>query len=315
MLTSWNLTEVSTTREQEVLANEIENIILGFSKEENNAIIDAEDDSGKPQHYQEKSNEYMDKTEAYECLGVNDSLPNLIERTNKYLLDLRLANWISQKQYERLCMKSSEVRLARLYYLPKTHKPGAPPRPIVSGLKHPTIKISKYLDELLAPLFDKMALNTTLSFGFEVIKNLYEWSAHNLRQETLLCTIDVVDLCTMIPKIEGVLAIRKMLDCLKIKPIGGLKIETIIRLSQFVVKKTLLSLRRSILSSSSWWCYGDIIKQIINGGGSYLRYIDDIFIIINWPIRHLYKQIDRWNLFDLNIQLKVQHGCPIDFLD
>ncbi|CAF4763578.1 unnamed protein product, partial [Rotaria magnacalcarata] len=54
----------------------------------------------------------MDKTEAYECLGVNDRLPNLIERTNKYLLDLRLANWISQKQYERLCIKPSEVKLA-----------------------------------------------------------------------------------------------------------------------------------------------------------------------------------------------------------
>ncbi|CAF1452181.1 unnamed protein product [Rotaria magnacalcarata] len=255
----------------------------------------------------------MDKTEAYECLGVNDSLPNLIERTNKYLLDLRLANWISQKQYERLCMKSSEVRLARLYYLPKTHKPGAPPRPIVSGLKHPTIKISKYLDELLAPLFDKMALNTTLSFGFEVIKNLYEWSAHNLRQETLLCTIDVVDLCTMIPKIEGILAIRKMLDCLKIKPIGGLKIETIIRLIHGGAMGSPLTI--TITNFYMFFFERDIIKQIINGGGSYLRYIDDIFIIINWPIRHLYKQIDRWNLFDLNIQLKVQHGCPIDFLD
>ncbi|CAF4481569.1 unnamed protein product, partial [Rotaria magnacalcarata] len=46
---------VSTTREQEVLANEIENIILGFSKEENNAIIDAEDDSGyiEFKHYNE----------------------------------------------------------------------------------------------------------------------------------------------------------------------------------------------------------------------------------------------------------------------
>ncbi|CAF4252971.1 unnamed protein product, partial [Rotaria magnacalcarata] len=257
---------VSTTREQEVLANEIENIILGFSKEENNAIIDAEDDSGYIEfkhynelrekrynleaeqslyfleHYQEKSNEYMDKTEAYECLGVNDSLPNLIERTNKYL----------------------EVRLARLYYLPKTHKPGAPPRPIVSGLKHPTIKISKYLDELLAPLFDKMALNTTLSFGFGVIKNLYEWPAHNLRQETLLCTIDVVDLYTMIPKIEGVLAIRKMLDCLKIKPIGGLKIETIIRLIHDGAMGSPLTI--TITNFYMFFFERDIIKQIINGG-------------------------------------------------
>ncbi|CAF4481896.1 unnamed protein product, partial [Rotaria magnacalcarata] len=78
------------------------------------------------QHYQKKSNEYMEKTEAYQCLGVNDPLPNLIERTNKYLLDLRLAHWITQKQYELLCAKPSEAKLAHLYYLSKTHKPGTP---------------------------------------------------------------------------------------------------------------------------------------------------------------------------------------------
>ncbi|CAF4323888.1 unnamed protein product, partial [Rotaria magnacalcarata] len=60
---------------------------------------------GTRQHYQKKSNEYMEKTEAYQCLSVNDPLPNLIERTNKYLLDLRLAHWITQKQYELLCVK------------------------------------------------------------------------------------------------------------------------------------------------------------------------------------------------------------------
>ncbi|CAF2070781.1 unnamed protein product, partial [Rotaria magnacalcarata] len=64
---------------------------------------------GTRQHYQKKSNEYMEKTEAYQCLSVNDPLPNLIERTNKYLLDLRLAHWITQKQYELLCVKPSEA--------------------------------------------------------------------------------------------------------------------------------------------------------------------------------------------------------------
>ncbi|CAF5058531.1 unnamed protein product, partial [Rotaria magnacalcarata] len=191
---------------------------------------------GTRQHYQKKSNEYMEKTEAYQCLGVNDPLPNLIERTNKYLLDLRLAHWITQKQYELLCVKPSEAKLAHLYYLPKTHKPGTPLRPIVSGLKHPTIKISTYLDQLLRPLFNKIGLKTTTTSGFEVMKQVYEWSTTNLRKETLLCTIDVVDLYTMIPQTEGVLAIKKMLDYLELKQIGGLKIETIIRLSRFVMR-------------------------------------------------------------------------------
>ncbi|CAF3420756.1 unnamed protein product, partial [Rotaria sp. Silwood2] len=107
--------------------------------------------------YQKKSNEYMIRTNTYKCLGTNNPLPDLIQRTNKYLLDLRLAKWITQKQYEQLCIKADEVELAHLYYLPKAHKLRTPLRPIISGLKHPTIKISKFLDDLLRPLFDKMA--------------------------------------------------------------------------------------------------------------------------------------------------------------
>ncbi|CAF4345793.1 unnamed protein product, partial [Rotaria sordida] len=100
---------------------------------------------------------------AYKCLGKEDPLPELIQRTNKYLLDLRLAKWITQKQYELLSIKPNEVELSHLYYLPKAHKPGTPLRPIISGLKHPTIKISKFLDDLLRPIFDGMAKETTVN--------------------------------------------------------------------------------------------------------------------------------------------------------
>ncbi|CAF1548806.1 unnamed protein product [Rotaria sordida] len=133
--------------------------------------------------------EYMDKTQAYQCLGTNDPLPDL------------------------------------------AHKPGTPLHPIVSGFKHPTIKISKFLDELLQPLFDKMATKTVINSGFELVKQLQQWSRINMRQETLFCTIDVMDLYTMVPQTKGVLSLKKMLDHLQLKQTGGLKIETIIRLS------------------------------------------------------------------------------------
>ncbi|CAF2653934.1 unnamed protein product [Rotaria sp. Silwood2] len=72
---------------------------------------------GKLEDYRKKSEEYMDKTQAYKCLGKEDSLLDLIKRTNKYLLDLRLAKWITQKQYELLSIKPNEVELAHLYSL------------------------------------------------------------------------------------------------------------------------------------------------------------------------------------------------------
>ncbi|CAF5037179.1 unnamed protein product [Rotaria sp. Silwood1] len=287
---------------------------------------------GKSEDYHKKSDEYMAKTQAYKCLGTNDPLPDLIKRTNKYLLDLRLAKWITQKQYEKLCINPNEVELAHLYYLPKAHKPGTPLRPIVSGLKHPTINISKFLDKLLRPLFDKIASKTTVTSGFELLKQLLEWSKTNIRQDTLFCTIDVMDLYTMVPQTEGVLSLKKMLDHLKLKQIGGLKIETIIRLSRFVMRNNYFSYNNkfyhqvrggamgSPLTLTIANCYmffyeQQIVKQINNSGGLYFRYIDDIFLAINWPVRHLFKQIDRWNHFDENIKLSENIGSTANFLD
>jgi hypothetical protein len=58
-----------------------------------------------------------------------------------------------------------------------------------------------------------------------------------------------------------------------------------------------------------------IVKQINNSGGLYFRYIDDIFITINWPTRHLLQQIEKWNKFDPNIILSANIGSITNFLD
>jgi hypothetical protein len=99
--------------------------------------------------YQTKFLEYMKRMQHYQCFGMNDPLSDLIQRTNKHLLDFRLAKWITQKQYEIICIKSDEVEFAHLHYLPKAHKPGTPLRPIISDLRQPTIKVSKFLDNHL----------------------------------------------------------------------------------------------------------------------------------------------------------------------
>ncbi|CAF1461108.1 unnamed protein product [Rotaria sordida] len=287
---------------------------------------------GKLENYEKGSKEYMNKTNAYVCLGTDDPLPDLVQRANQYLLNLRLAKWITQKQYEQLCIKVDEVEIAHLYYLPKAHKAGTPLRPIISDLKHSTIKIFKFLDDLLRPLFDKMASNTTVTSGFELVKKLQEWSQFNIKKETVLCTIDVADLYTMIPQVEGVLTLKKMLDFLQIKQIKDLKVEAIIRLTRFVMQNNYFKYNgqyyhqirggamESPLTLTVANCYmffyeRDIVRQISNSGGLYLRYIDDLFIIINWPVRHFMKQIDRWNKFDENIKLSANINSYADFLD
>ena len=153
-----------------------------------------------------------------------------------------------------------------------------------------------------------------------------------MKLETILCTIDVKDLYTMVPQVEGVLSLRKMLDHLKLKQVGGLKVETIIRLSRFVMQNNYFTydeqfyhqirggamgspLTLTIANCYMYFFERDIVKQVHNSGGLYLRYIDDIFLAINWPIRHLMKQVERWNKFDLNIQLSANISLEADFLD
>ncbi|CAF2537544.1 unnamed protein product [Rotaria sp. Silwood2] len=148
-----------------------------------------------------------------------------------------------------------------------------------------------------------MAAKTTVTCGFELIKQLQEWSKTNMREETLHNTIDVADLYTMVPQTEGVLSLKKMLDHLKLKQVGGLKIETVIRLSRFVMQNIYFSydgqyyhqIRGEAIGSPLTLtianCYmlfyeQQIIKQINNSSRLYFRYIDNIFIAINWPARH-----------------------------
>ncbi|CAF1095267.1 unnamed protein product [Rotaria sordida] len=122
-----------------------------------------------------------------------------------------------------------------------------------------------------------------------------------MRQETLVCTIDVADLYTMVPQIEGVLSLKKMVDHLKLKQVDGLKIETIIRLSRFVMQNNYFSyndqyyhqirggamgspLTLTVANCYMFFYERQIVKQINNSDGLYFRYIDDIFLAINWPV-------------------------------
>jgi hypothetical protein len=179
-----------------------------------------------------------------------------------------------------------------------------------------------------------MAHQTTLTSGFELLQRLEQWSVLNLRQETVFSTIDVIDLYTMVPQVEGVLSSRKMMNYLKFKQIGGLKVETIIQLSRFVMQNNYFSdagqyyhqIRGGAMGSSLTLtianCYmfffeRDIVKQGQNSGGLYFRHIYDIFLATNWPIRHLRKKInDRWTRFDANIHLSaIISYNTISFLD
>ncbi|CAF1209751.1 unnamed protein product [Adineta steineri] len=112
-----------------------------------------------------KAQIYMNKTKAYQDLGNINPLESLVERINDLLYGLWTSKHISQKQYEMLRVNKDEAEFAHLYFLPKAHKPNTPLRPIMAGLKSSTIKTSRWLDGLLRPLFDRLAVDTTIING------------------------------------------------------------------------------------------------------------------------------------------------------
>ncbi|KAJ8032134.1 hypothetical protein HOLleu_25570 [Holothuria leucospilota] len=67
---------------------------------------------------------------------------------------------------------------SNLYFLPKTHKPNNPGRPIVSGCACPTTQISKFVDYFLRPLVQ------ALPFSYSRHNILYK--SHQPNQPKLL---------------------------------------------------------------------------------------------------------------------------------
>jgi hypothetical protein len=108
--------------------------------------------------------------------------------------------------------------------------------------------------------------------------------------------IDVADLYAMIRQTEGGLSLKKMLEWLKLTQAGGR--------SRFVMKNNYFpcnnqfyhQIRGGVMRSPLTLIIGNchmfffernIYKHVHNSGGLYFRFIHDIFIIIDWPHRHL----------------------------
>ncbi|CAF1510573.1 unnamed protein product, partial [Adineta steineri] len=182
-----------------------------------------------------KAQIYMNKTKTYQDLGNINPLKSLVEQTNDLLYGLWTSKHISQKQYEKLRVNKDDAELVHLYFLPKAHKPNTPLRPIMAGLKSPTIKISRWLDGLSRLLFDRLAVDTTVINGVQLIKQVERWSASNLTLATSFIVMDVTDLYTMIPQEGGVTAIKRLMETSNLKQINGVKKEIISALTRFVM--------------------------------------------------------------------------------
>ena len=68
----------------------------------------------------------------------------------------------------------------------------------------PTTAISKFLDRLLRPLFDKHVRSTTVIDGVDLVQRLDIYVENDcLKPTTQFCTFDITDLYTMLPQEES----------------------------------------------------------------------------------------------------------------
>ncbi|CAF1601668.1 unnamed protein product, partial [Didymodactylos carnosus] len=79
-----------------------------------------------------------------------------------------------------------------------------PLRPIIAGIQSGTTKISKYLDSLLRPIFDKATDEYTLQNSLDFISKLKQYE---ITERSLLITFDISDLYTVIPQESAVQAL------------------------------------------------------------------------------------------------------------
>jgi hypothetical protein len=188
------------------------------------------------------------------------------------------------------------------------------------------------LDKLLRPLFDRLACDTTIPNGVQLIKQVERWSASHLTPATSFITMDITDLYTMIPQEEGVTAIKRLMEASNLKQIDGVKKEIILTLARFVMVNNYFYLDGSyykqitggamgspltltIANAYMYFVERPIAKSAHTTCSLYYRYIDDLFIMSNVHADILKGLVHFWNKLDINIKFSGSIGQTAEYLD
>ncbi|CAF4659881.1 unnamed protein product [Rotaria sp. Silwood2] len=166
-----------------------------------------------------KAEEYMLKTNA--CQEVKNSPQKAV----------------TFQQYKKISPNTNKLELGHYHGLPKPHKPGTPLRLIIASIHAPATLVSKFLNDLLAPIYLNVAREVTFINGIDVIRKLEKHVLDGHFQATTnFIVIDVTDLYRMIPR-EG--ALHALMRLLKKHSdhgkIGTLSIDAIMRMARLVL--------------------------------------------------------------------------------
>ena len=202
-----------------------------------------------------------------------------------HIIDDKTANFLSP---------IDEPRTSLFYFLPKLHKEGIPPRPIISGCDSPTANLSHFMTYILQPLAEN--LPTYIRDTKHFLNTLEK--IPSLPAGALLVTADVTSLYTNIPHEEGIEACLKSIkeNC-SLLPNFTPPPSTLRILMEFILKNNYFQFLdeyfHQILGTAMGTrmappyanlFMGTIERLIIDNSPVpiklWLRYIDDIFLIL-----------------------------------
>ena len=148
----------------------------------------------------EAEKQLSDKTISKDVIFNENIIPNLTEKSNKIIENIKRRCFISEKQlkYFRFDFKIS-CNLGKLYFLPKIHKrlSNVPGRRVIWNCETPTEKVSEFLDNHLQPIMRK---------GLPYIQELGDFinkfrRMSSIPDNAILVTTDVTALYPTIPHI------------------------------------------------------------------------------------------------------------------
>jgi hypothetical protein len=134
----------------------------------------------------------------------------------------------------------------------------------------PTTLISKFLNNLLAPIFLQVARQTTFINSIDVIRKLHTYVTNDyLKSTTQFITCDVTDLYTMIPRLGALEALARF--CLKYSKHGKIGTFTI---------DSIMKMARLILDNNCFAYQDKYYKQIRGGamGSAFTQVLANIYM-------------------------------------
>ncbi|XP_058982824.1 uncharacterized protein LOC131804256 isoform X2 [Musca domestica] len=273
--------------------------------------------------YKERMSNLLSDMMTYQRIN-KDPTSNLQKKNNDIVEELFKNNIISTIEKKRL---KTEIAIApRIYGLPKIHKDGYPLRPICSSINSPSIKLCKYIVNILNNLTTKSVYNVRDSVQFrDKIKNL------TVNNNEKMVSFDVVSLFPSIPVELGLNIIEERWE--EIEQYTNITKDMFLNIVKFCIKDNrYFKFDDKIYKQKAGLPMGSpaspiiadlVMESLLNESLQRLqskpkiltKYVDDLFLIIREDA--IQETLTVLNSFNKNIKFTLEEECDgkIPYLD